>query len=78
MSISVHDAVAVDVRIDDVDLHVELGDGRTVSVPLTWFPRLAAAGSAARAEWRLVGGGEGIHWPELDEDISVAGLLAGR
>ncbi len=60
------------------DLTVELADGRTVSVPLLWYPRLANATADERRNWRLIGRGEGIHWPDLDEDISVAGLLAGR
>ena len=53
-------------------------DGRTITVLLAWFPRLARGTPAERAKWRLIGRGEGIHWPELDEDISVASLLAGR
>ena len=57
---------------------VELVDGRTVSVPLAWYPRLAHASVAERQNWRLIGRGEGIHWPDLDEDIGVEGLLAGR
>lgn len=78
MSTSVHEALAVRVRVDSQQVHVELRDGRTVSAPLAWFPRLAAADEAPRSDWRLIGHGEGIHWPQLDEDISVAGLLAGR
>jgi hypothetical protein len=57
---------------------VELADGRTLSVPLVWFPRLAHATAQERANWRLVGRGEGVHWPGIDEDISVRSLLAGR
>lgn len=59
-------------------LVVDLDDGRTVSVPLVWYPRLAHGTSAEHAEWRLIGNGEGIHWPALDEDISVEALLAGK
>lgn len=59
-------------------IEVRLTDGRTISVPLAWYPRLLYATPAERSNWRLVGGGEGIHWPDLDEDLSVAGLLAGR
>ena len=55
-----------------------LADGRELSVPLAWFPRLQAAPPAARQEWRLIGGGVGIHFPQVDEDLSVAGLLASR
>ena len=69
---------ATRVIVDEVSLTVELVDGRTVSVPLLWFPRLVDATPAERGNWRLIGRGEGIHWPDLDEDISVAGLLAGK
>jgi hypothetical protein len=70
------DAVRVEAR--DAELWVMLVDGRTVSVPLAWYPRLAHATPDERAHWRLIGQGEGIHWPDLDEDISVANLLAGK
>ena len=66
------------VRISDDSLGADLADGRTITVPLAWFPRLAHASPAERDNWRLIAGGEGIHWPDLDEDISVASLLAGR
>lgn len=69
---------ATRLEISDAALSVDLVDGRTVSVPLLWFPRLAHATSDERGHWRLIGRGEGIHWPDLDEDISVANLLAGR
>lgn len=59
-------------------LSVELSDGRTISVPLAWFPRLLHATKAEHKHWRLIGKGQGIHWEDLDEDISVEGLLAGR
>jgi hypothetical protein len=59
-------------------LVVELSDGRALSVPIAWYPRLAHGHAEERADWRLIGGGQGIHWPRLDEDISVEGLLAGR
>jgi len=72
------DAVAQRVTVSDEALIVELADGRTITVPLAWFPRLARGTSAERADWRLIGGGVGIHWPDLDEDISVESLLAGR
>ena len=58
-------------------LTVELVDGRTIIVPLPWYPRLAHGTQQERANWRLIGSGEGIHWPDLDEDISVESLLAG-
>ncbi len=69
---------ATDVRVTDDALTVELSDGRTLSVPLAWYPRLAHALPEERGHWRLIGRGEGIHWPDLDEDISVENLLAGR
>ena len=59
-------------------LTAELSDGRTISVPLDWYPRLTHATRRERNNWELIGKGEGIHWPDLDEDISVEGLLAGR
>ena len=71
-------ALAQQVTVTDDTLVVDLVDGRSVSVPLPWYPRLAHGAPAERANWRLIGRGEGIHWPDLDEDISVAGLLAGR
>ena len=58
-------------------IFVELLDGRTISAPLVWFPRLSQASSEQLDNWELLGDGEGIHWPDLDEDLSVAGLLTG-
>ena len=66
-----------DVRVTSKALEVVLRDGRTLSVPLEWYPRLAHGTPRERRKWRLVGDGIGIHWPELDEDISISGLLAG-
>lgn len=66
------------VHCTDDELVVSLVDGRGLSVPLLWFPRLAGATIAEREDYQLLGDGQGIHWPKLDEDISVAGLLAGR
>jgi hypothetical protein len=66
------------VRCTDVELVVDFDDGRTLSVPLVWFPRLLDATAVQRANWRLTGQGEGIHWADLDEDLSVAGLLRGE
>ncbi len=71
-------AFAQSTSICDDALVVDLTDGRTITVPLAWFPRLAHATPDERANWRLIGAGEGIHWPSLDEDINVEGLLAGR
>ena len=65
------------VEVTDDDLRVEMADGRRIIVPLAWFPRLMAANAASRGNWQLLGDGEGIHWPIADEDLSVAGLLAG-
>jgi len=72
------EATAHNVSVSDDVLAVDLADGRTIMVPLAWFPRLAHGMPAERANWRLIGSGEGIHWPDLDEDISVESLLAGR
>jgi hypothetical protein len=74
----ISEARAQHVALTDDVLIVELIDGRTVSVPLAWYPRLSHGSQAERAQWRLIGDGEGIHWPDLDEDISIEGLLAGR
>jgi hypothetical protein len=65
------------IKCTDSDLIVELLDGRTISAPLVWFPLLSQATPEQRANWELLGDGEGIHWPEIDEDLSVAGLLSG-
>ncbi len=65
------------VSVSDEAIVVDLADGRTITAPLAWFPRLQRATVAERNHWRLIGAGVGIHWPDLDEDISVANLLAG-
>ena len=70
-------ALAKNVWFDEYLLHCELQDGRIISVPLVWYPSLYNAPSAARNNWRIIGGGIGIHWPALDEDLSVKGFLAG-
>ena len=79
MSISEVEVVpfATEVELSEDELTVSLADGRRISVPLAWFPRLLNATNEERAEFRLIGGGEGLHWPRIDEDISVAGLLRG-
>lgn len=69
---------AENITVTEDTLHVELSDGRTISVPLAWYPRLTYASHAELNNWRLIGKGYGIHWKDLDEDISVEGLLAGR
>ncbi len=77
MSISVVtvDPDATDVICSDDALQVTLSDGRIISVPLAWSPRLSAATPAQRKNWRLIAGGVGVHWEEIDEDISVRSLL---
>ena len=71
-------ALATRAELTEDALSVELADGRTIVVPLDWYPRLANATAEERNTWRLIGGGRGIRWPALDEDISVANLLAGQ
>jgi hypothetical protein len=71
-------ALARTVVVTDDELTVHLADGRVITVPLVWFPRLMQATPAARARWELLGDGEGIHWPDADEDLSVEGLLGGN
>lgn len=78
MSTLTAEARAQSVTVTADTLVVDLNDGRTISVPLAWYPRLLHGTAEERNNWRLIGGREGIHWPDLDEDISVAGLLAGR
>ena len=75
MSILVLDASAVSVSVDDEFLHVSLRDGRRLSTPLAWFPRLYRATPEERGRWRLIGNGEGIHWSAIDEDIAITTLL---
>jgi len=67
----------LDVHIDDERLSVDLIDGRSVSVPLAWYPRLFGATPDQRALWQIAGAGHGIHWPEIDEDLSAEGFLQG-
>ena len=70
-------ALAQAVTFDDITMHVQLTDGRTVRVPLLWFPRLLAAAPEQRQQVTIGGGGRGLHWDALDEDLAVVGLLAG-
>jgi len=70
--------VATNVTVTDAALSVDLSDGRTITVPLSWYPRLDHATPAEREKWELMGAGHGIHWPDIDEDISVQGLIAGK
>lgn len=76
--VEIHIPNAENVTLTEDTLTVELSDGRTLSTPLAWFPRLVHASPAERNNWRLIGKGHGIHWEDLDEDISIEGLLAGN
>jgi hypothetical protein len=76
--VEVGQPLAQDVKVTNDTLIVDLADGRTLSVPVSWYPRLAHGTAAERAHWELIGRGHGIHWPKLDEDIAVEDLLAGR
>jgi Protein of unknown function (DUF2442) len=77
-TVETREALATRVEVSDDTLAVELADGRTIAAPLAWFPRLAHGTAEERAAWRLIGGGRGIHWSGVDEDVSVANLLAGQ
>lgn len=77
-SLASESATAMGVNVTDKAITVELQDGRTVTAPLSWYPRLGHATAAERGRWEFIGSGSGIHWPELDEDISIESLLAGR
>ena len=71
------DARVAGARFANDSLVVDLADGRTISAPLAWFPRLLNASEAQRSNWQVAGGGYGLHWPDLDEDLSTEGLLRG-
>lgn len=77
ISAKITDERVLDARCNEHNLIVDLMDGRTISVPLAWYPRLFHATPEARAVWEVCGGGFGIHWPEIDEDLSTEGLLRG-
>jgi hypothetical protein len=77
ISVRITDERVAGVRCDADSLIVDLMDGRTISVPLAWYPRLLNASPAQRERWELAGGGFGIHWPEIDEDLNTEGLLRG-
>ena len=77
ISAKVADERVVDLRFDDERLIVDLRDGRTIAVPIAWYPRLASATAQQRNRWEVAGGGYGIHWPDIDEDLSTEGLLRG-
>ena len=71
-------ATVINLLVDDANVSFELADGRVVSAPIAWYPRLMHGAPAERNEWRLIAGGRGIHWPALEEDISVDNLLNGQ
>lgn len=77
-TIEIQPTLAECISIDDESLMIDLVDGRSISVPLEWYPRLLHGTPHERNNWRLIGQGEGIHWPDLDEDISVENVWAGR
>jgi hypothetical protein len=76
--IEIRDITAYHIKIEDDTLFVDLSDGRTISVPVAWYPRLYHATAGEKNNLRLIGRGEGIRWPDLDEDISVENLLSGK
>ena len=78
MSISTPDSRAQNVVVNDDTLAVDLTDGRSISVPLAWYPRLVHGTRQKRGAWRFIGDGVGIHWPELDEDVSVENIVLGQ
>lgn len=78
LAIEIQIALAEKVSVIDDSLIEDLDDGRTISVPLAWFPRLLHGTAEERNNWRLIGKGKGIHWPDLDEDISVEGIIFGK
>lgn len=78
VSVEAADTRVKDVHVTEDELAVELMDGRRISVPLSWYPRLAAATAEQRGRWEVAGGGYGIHWPDIDEDLSTEALLRGQ
>ena len=78
LPVELQTVAAQQVSVTNDALIVDLADGRTVSVPLAWYPRLLHGSAAERQNWRLIGSGEGLHWPDLDEDISVENMLLGK
>ena len=77
LAVNINIPKANTLNVTDDTLTVELDDGRTISVPLAWYPRLQKASPTERDNWRLIGGGQGMHWIDLDEDISVQSLISG-
>lgn len=81
MTILMHEIIvplAENVSVTEDTLSIDLNDGRTLSVPLAWFPRLLHANAGERQNWRLIGKGQGVHWEGIDEDINIEGLLPGK
>ncbi len=78
LAIEIEIPYAEDVLVTEDTLTVDMSDGRTISVPTAWYPRLLHATPEERTNWRMIGRGHGIHWEDIDEDISIEGLLAGR
>lgn len=78
LAVEIEIPLVEDVKITKDTLSADLSDGRKISVPLEWFPRLLHATSKERKNWRLVGKGQGIYWEDIDEDISIEGLISGR
>jgi hypothetical protein len=78
LAIEIRIPEALDISLTDDTLSVDLSDGRSISVPIAWFPRLLHSSEQERNNWRLIGKGHGIHWEDIDEDISIEGLLAGK
>ena len=77
-AVEIEISLAEGITVTEDTLSVDLSDGRTISVPIIWFPRLMHASPEERNNWRLIGKGQGIHWEDIDEDISVEGILAGK
>lgn len=78
LSIDLQALRAQDVSVSANALTIDLTDGRTITVPLAWYPRLLHGTASERKHWRLIGNGEGVHWPDLDEDLSIEGIILGR
>jgi hypothetical protein len=78
LTTELREATVENVAVTKDALELELADGRTVTAPLAWYPRLLHGTARERSNWRLIGGGEGVHWPDLDEDISVENVLLGH
>lgn len=77
LAVKSRSSLAEDVQFDSSMMHIRLLDGRVISAPLEWFPKLRDASARQRKNWRLIGHGVGIHWNDIDEDISVSALLEG-